>query len=282
MKKFLLSTLIVFGLCFNSSAEINWNKFEFFKNTGGWNNVFSTTAIADNESPDLQNVTLTTYGSFRTRDGYDNINTSSLGASVIATGLTYYTPSSGSEFLVGIFDDDKIYKMDYSGGPDGTWDDITGALSFAVDQNNLASFAVGEDTLIVEDGFNTTAPYTWTGSGNATALGGSPPNATMVAYHKRMAFAAGNNSNPSTLYFSDVGNIDDWTTGLSGNVSVETNDGSVIRAIKPGFDALYISKDNSIWRLSGDDKDNFALQRMISDIGTLSNSSVGIIGTDAV
>jgi len=36
--------------------------------------------------------------------------------------------------------------MDYQsgGGPDGTWDDITGALSFSVDQDDLSFFSIGE------------------------------------------------------------------------------------------------------------------------------------------
>jgi hypothetical protein len=63
-------------------------------------------------------------------------------------------------------------------------------------------------------------------------------------------------------------------------VSVETDDGSIIRAIVPGFDALYIWKDYSIWRLSGDDKDNFKLQRMVSGTGCRSPTAVARIGND--
>src|SRR3990167_8031972 len=280
MKKLFLTTIISLCLAINSQAQIQWQPFEYFNNTGGLNNAFSTIAIEDDESPDLQNIVFTTSGSFKTRDGFDNINTTTLGASVIFTGVKYYSPSSGTKFLVAVADNDKIYKMDYSSGPDGTWDDITGSLSFSIGQNNLASFTIGEDELIIEDGLNTTAPYKWTGTGDAAALGGSPPNATMVAYHKRAAFAAGDNSNPSILYFSDVGDIENWTTGLSGNVGVETNDGTSIRAIIPGFDALYIFKDKSIWRLTGDDKDTFVLQRMIPDIGTLSPNAVSQIGNE--
>ncbi|MDI6732321.1 MAG: hypothetical protein QME16_00110 [Planctomycetota bacterium] len=282
MKKILSLLLSFFLITCNAFAEVKWVKASFFNNNGGMNDAFSPIAIEDNEASDLQNVVFTTSGNWKTRGGSAKLNSTTLGASVICTGIKYYKPTSGTKYLIGVFDDDKIRKMDYQvgGGPDGTWDDITGSLSFAITGNNLSSFAIGEDTLIIEDGLNTTAPYKWTGSGNAVALSGSPPNATLVAYHKRMGFAAGNNTNPSTLYFTDVGNIENWTTGLSGNVSIETNDGSVIRAIVPGFDALYIWKDYSIWRLSGDDKDTFQLQRMISNVGTLSPKSISRIGND--
>jgi hypothetical protein len=278
----ILSVALAFTLIAgNSYAEIAWLKQEFFANTGGLNDAFSPIAIADNEAADLQNVVFTTSGNWKTRGGYAKLNSSTLGASVVTTGLKYYAKASGTKFLVGVFSDDKIRKMDYgASGPDGTWDDITGALSFAIGQNNLASFAVGQDSLIIEDGLSSTPPYLYTGTGNAAALGGSPPNATMVAFHKNMAFAAGNSAAPSTLYFSDLGNIENWTTGLSGNVSVETNDGSIIRAIFPGYDALYIFKDNSIWRLSGDDKDTFQLQRMISNVGVTSVNAVSLVSND--
>ena len=281
MKKFLYSIILSLVLVNPSFAEIKWVNAGFFDNSGGLNNGFAPTAIADNESPDLQNVVLSIYGSFATRDGYEKINSSTLGASVVCTGLKYYVPTSGTKYIISLFNNDKIYKMDYGvSGPDGTWDDITGALSFEIGQDNFSSFAIGEDVLIIEDGLNTTAPYQWSGSGNATALSAGAPNAAVVAYHKKMAFAAGNNTYPSTLYFTDIGDITNWTTGLSGNVSVETNDGSIIRALISGFDALYIFKDTSIWRLTGDDKDNFRLQRMVSGIGCKSPNSPKRIGND--
>ena len=284
MKKLFYSLLIGLLLISPAQSSIQWTRADYFDNAGGLNNSFSAFKVADNEAADLQNVVFTTSGSFKTRDGYAKINSTTYGASASATGLFFYKITSGSKWLVMVSDDDKIRKMEYVAGSglDGTWDDITGALSFNSGQNNIASFSVGEDILIIEDGINTTAPYKWTGTGNASALSGSPPNCTMVAYHKRQAFCAGNDSNPSTLYFSDVGNIENWTTALSGNVSVENNDGSVIRAIMPGLDALYIWKDKSIWRLSGDDKDNYELERMVSGVGTLSSASVGIIGNDFV
>jgi len=283
MKNILNLALAFFLIAQPAFAEIRWLKQDFFNNVGGLNDSFSPIAIEDNEAADLQNVVFTTSGNWKTREGFAKLNSSTLGASVVTTGLKYYAQADGDKFLVGVFDDDKIRKMDYSGsGPDGTWDDITGALIFSAGQNNLATFAVGEDELLIEDGISTTAPYKWTGTGNAAALGGSPPSATLVAFHKNMAFAAGSSTARSTLYFSDVGDIDNWTTGLSGNVSIETNDGSIIRAIVPGFDALYIFKDNSIWRLTGDDKDTFQLQRMISNYGVTSPNAVSLSGNDFI
>ncbi len=283
MKKFILFLIISLLLVFSADAEIKWKRRDLFDFSGGLNDGDADLSIKDNEASSIQNIVLTSGGNIKTRSGYDLIS-GTVGLTTACTGGVFYKQADGTKFLVSIWEDDKIRKMEYGvgGGPDGTWDDITGAVTITIGQNDLGSFAVGEDELLIEDGDGSTAPFKWTGAGNAADLGGGSPDAKYVVFHKNMAFAAGDDANSSTLYFSDLGDIDNWATGLSGNVNVETDDGSVIRAIVPGFDALYIWKDHSIWRLSGNDKDTFVLQRMVSDIGTLSGKSIGQIGNDFI
>lgn len=282
MKK-LFFLILFLGIATNASAQ--WKRIELFDFSGGLNDTMADISIKDNEATDIQNLVFTTGGNIKTRDGYALIS-GPVGTDVTCTAGTFYKKTSGSKYLVSLWQDDKIRKMDYEtgGGPDGTWDDITGSLSFDVSKNNLGSFVIAEDKLIIEDGLNDTSPYVWTGSGSATLLNSSGyvPNLSMLAFHNNMCFGAGNDTYPSTLYFTDIGDVTDWSGGLSGNVSVETDDGSIIRAIEPGFDALYIWKDHSLWRLSGYDKDTFTLQRMISDMGTLCRQSVGKIGSNFI
>src|SRR3990167_3386842 len=154
-------------------SAINWVQYSYFKNSSGLNNAFSPIAIEDNEASDLQNVIFTTSGSFKKRSGFNDINDDRQGAT---TGIKYVKFSDGKEQLFGIFSNDKIYKMDYSSGPDGAWDDITGGLSFAIGQNNLATIAVGEDTVVIEDGLNTTPPMAYHDEAvTCVTLAGSPP-----------------------------------------------------------------------------------------------------------
>lgn len=290
MKKLLISLLILSFTILPLGAEIEWQRRDFFDFTGGLNDGFSDTNIQDNEASSLQNVIFTTGGDVKTRGGSKKLNSTLVsGTAAIGTGITFYKKSDGTKFLVSLWDNDHIQKMDYNigGGPNGTWEAITGTFSADISQNDLASFTIGQDVLIIEDGIGSTPPLKWTGSDvlpsdHVKNLGGSPPNAKFVAFHKNMAFAAGDDDNPSLLSFTDVGDIENWTTGLSGNVAVETNDGSIIRAIVPGFDALYIWKDTSIWRLSGSDKDTFVLQRVVSDIGTKSGVSIVRIGNQFI
>ena len=96
--KRIISLLLAFSLVTaNAFAEIPWRKFSYFSNIGGLNDAFSAIAIEDNEASDLQNVVFTTSGNWKTRGGSAKLNSSTLGASVICTGLKYYKPKSGTK-----------------------------------------------------------------------------------------------------------------------------------------------------------------------------------------
>ena len=268
------------------SAQFPWQSFEFFNLSGGVNDSFDPTAIENNEASDLQNVVFTTGGAIKKREGSSRINsTAAPSASAVTTGGHFYKLSDGTRYLVRLVNDttDLIQKMDYGAGttgPDGTWDDITGATGIAVGNDHQGDFAQAFDTLVIEDGVNTTAPYKWTGTGNAAVLGGSPPEATMVEYHKNHLWSAGDSDNRSRVVFSNICTtssscIETYTA--TDFFELDTNDGQVITGLKSGLDCLYIWKTNSIWRICGSSRDTFTQEQMVRDIGTQSNSSIAVI-----
>lgn len=159
-------------------AQAEWRPFLFLKNTGGLNDSFDPTAIADDEASAIQNFVFTTGGAISKRQGFTEINSTAISATADFTGGLMYKQSDGDRFLVALVSDggtDTIQKMDYSGGtggPDGTWDNISGSLSLGFGADDQADFATAFDIVVIEDGVNTTAPYQWTGSGDAIDLGG--------------------------------------------------------------------------------------------------------------
>ena len=130
MKRYILAFVLILSLVSPASAQVRWKRADLFLNTGGLNNAFSPIAIEVNEAADLQNVVISTGGSVLTRDGFSSVNSP---RAITATGLKFYEPTSGDRFLVGVFENDTILKMDYTsgGGLDGTYDDITGSLTFS-------------------------------------------------------------------------------------------------------------------------------------------------------
>lgn len=276
---FLLAGLLAFLPSAQSATP--WQLYEYDKLTGGLNDSFDAITLAPSEASDLQNIIFprAINGAIASRPGYSRINTTALSGTPDCTGLFFFKLVSGTRYLVSIWTDDLIRRMDYTGaGPDGTWDDITGSLSFNVGTDDQADFAVAQDSVVIEDGLTNTAPYRWTGTGNAAALTSDVdvPNSSMVEYHVRHLFLAGNDSNPSRLYFSALDDITDYTSTDFIRVETDSGDG-IIRGLKTGLDGLYIWKDSSIWRLSGTNRDDFVLERMVQGIGTLSNQSIAVV-----
>lgn len=64
-------------------------------------------------------------------------------------------------------------------------------------------YAIGVD--------GTNAPIKWTGSGNAAVLGGSPPIGKYVARFRDAIWIASTSAEPSTVFFSNIGEPEAWT-----------------------------------------------------------------------
>ena len=261
-------------------AEVErWQAKTFGNFTGGLNDTSDSTVLTDQEASNLQNVVFTTSGAITKRSGFTRINNGPTCGTTAPTALTMYKQADGDRWLVAVCGNDTLQKMDYGGGsagPDGVWDAITGALSFDVNVNLPGDFATAQDILVIEDGLDTTAPYEWAGTGNADGLDGSPPNATMVEFHKRHLFLAGRTDAKSRLDFSALDNVESWTTATDF-VLVETDDGQNITGLKSGLDCLYVFKTHSIWRVCGTNKDDFTLEQMVRGVGAVNNASIAFI-----
>ena len=135
-----------------------------------------------------------------------------------------------------------------------------------------------QDVVIIEDGLNTTPPYVYTGTGDATSLQASDadvPNATMVEFHNRILWVAGRSDARSQVDFSNLDAYTTWTA--TDNILVETDDNQVITALKSAFDCLYAFKTESIHRICGRDRDNLRLEQMVAGVGAASNTAVQIV-----
>ena len=102
----------------------------YVKLNGGLNTTSGPLGLQDNESPDLQNIDFDKWGSFKQRNGYRALNTSTLDSGQQFEGLFWFeTPSLRKPIAVC---NTKVYRMD---NLDGTWDDITGAETITADKH---------------------------------------------------------------------------------------------------------------------------------------------------
>ena len=292
---FIIITYILFLSTTNADAQTKWIKFSYFENKLGLNDNLSTTEIDDKEATDIQNVIFDTGGAIRKRYGYTSLPIGvkvATGATVCVNGITFYEKADGTQQLVALANNDGhpwLMRKEYSAGPvGGNWFDINNGIfdSITYTNNTKPDFAVAEDKLLFTVGgtvAGSTYPrapyriYQYTGGASASVLvtSGFEASGTILEYHKNQMFLAGNPDWPSRVSYSNLDDISTWTP--TDFFDVQTSDGSNVTALVSAFDSLYIFKNNSIWRLSGAERDSFQLQEMVSGIGTSSNDSVQVV-----
>ncbi len=124
------------------------------------------------------------------------------------------------------------------------------------------------DYLAVANGLD--APRKYDGA-TLALIGGSPPHASYVAAHKnRLWLARG-----SRLYFSDLLNIDSWP--VLNFIDIMPNDGDTITGLLTYGDYLIISKQHSMWMLTGEGINTFQVRRIHADRGAYAPRSLCIV-----
>lgn len=138
----------------------------------------------------------------------------------------------------------KIFKSEF----DGVMDEITGAVTVTAGNDNLWTNAVMNDLSISVGGNRASdVPFKWSGSGNSAVLGGTPPVGSFGIAANNRFFIGNTVALPSRLYWSILGNPEDWSGAGSGSVDVQTSDNDVlVGAALISYNHLLLFKQNSI------------------------------------
>lgn len=107
--------------------------------------------------------------------------------------------------------------------------------------NAVPNYATFDDRLIISSDSAADTPKTWDQT-TAADLGGTPPRFSFCVVHKNRAFAAGDYTAPSRLYYSVLLNPQDWVGAGSGSIDIDPNDGDMITAIASQKNVLFIFK----------------------------------------
>lgn len=181
--------------------------------------------------------------------------------------------------LVGIAGN-KIYKMD---SLDGTWDDITSAVSITTGYKfDFASF---QNALFMTNGNDN--PFDWDATRNgkcsvsAVVAGASVSKAKAVEVYNNYLFygnvTVSGTAHPSRIYWCALKDSKTWSA--TSFIDISLNDGQEITKLQTLGDRLVIFKTRSIYNLyfTGDADVPFILPN-----GGKSNSSVGCIAPYSV
>lgn len=132
-------------------------------------------------------------------------------------------------------------------------------------------FATANDTLWMVNG---EVAKKWDGT-TFGDMGGSPPLGKFIIFHKQRLFIAGASAARSRVYFSDVGAPETW--GALSFIDVGKGDGDAITGLAVLNDVLVITKDNSVWLLSGDSSSTFVLRRATDEGGCTVKQGIALI-----
>lgn len=242
-----------------------------FSTFRGLNTKLSEISIRSREASELQNVILQRE-TIDVRYGCDVFSTTQMiegGVAQPATGI-FQAVLGGTTYQV-VTSGTKIYSMSAL----GVLTDITGAVTITASQNNLFSFVKfkdgsGNDIIIGSNGVD--APWKWTGSGNAAALGGTPPaNFKYIVVRKNRLYG----SSGEFVYHSDLLNGESWDSlnwvAKFSSQGIYTND--VTGIIKYG-DNLGVFKEDAIFQFSGESFVDGYIDDTVTGDGCISGLSI--------
>lgn len=184
---------------------------------GGYSGNLSPDQLKPNQASDLDNIIISPFGSgWRTRLGNVKQNSSAINSGAALQGLGYLLTSAPLTRF-GAVAGTKFYG---SADSCATWTDRTGSLTITSGQDNRWTFFDFQDHLIGFGGSinSPDAPFEWTGGAvNATALTGTPPSAYGGFTINNRVFGFRTPAAPSTVFWTSIGNENDWTGAGSGS-----------------------------------------------------------------
>lgn len=187
---------------------------------GGLNTKAGAFTLGKDQMTQAQNVGVV-YGKLVKINGSAVLNPVALNSGAIVTGLADWQTVAQSRYLVTVCGN-KIYQaLNFAATPT----DITGAATIVA--GNLHTFDSLNNILAICGGTDT--PLQWTGTGNVASLAGSPPVTSLVCTANNFMFLSGNATNPSRVYWSNVGDPNTWTA--ANFADFRRSDGDIVTAI---------------------------------------------------
>lgn len=256
---------------------------EFKDFSGGYCGNYPPSSLELNQSPDCADVViLPNKQGIRTRNGNTIFSSSITTDTVHGIGFLY----TGSQKFLGVVAGSKFYGGSGSSAtPGSTFTDKTGTLTIADPSTSTTvdetwTFCTFNSVLIGFGGqdINPDAPFKWTGSGNATALGGSPPSAYAGFTTNNRVFGYRTAANVSTIYWSIVGSADDWTGAGSGSAvvgSLSDNQFLTGHAVLPN-NVVLLFKSSSTHIMSSTTAP-FPIYAFSNDIGCVGKQAVIVV-----
>lgn len=214
---------------------------QWFDWRGGTNRTYSLDALDKSEVRRAVNARMTTFGALTKRGGSQRIHATTLNASTKVLGVTQWDNPSQSGELVAICNADLFYKTlaaaDYT-KVDGTLN-TTNRVIFAPYKQGGANRLYFADGGLINK---------WTATSLTENIAGTPVSSFIAIYKERMFAISGTDQ---IVYWSEVGDVENWVSPDGGQANVETYDSKPIVGMAVVGGSLLLFKENSIARFQG-------------------------------
>lgn len=245
---------------------IAFAKKRYYFSDKGLQEKTSILVMTPQELQIARNVHYFERGSLTKRQGYEKRFTNDITGTPKITGLYQLVNRDSTKNFITT--GDKLYKGDQG---DSAVTEIGGSLTFTPGGNgeNFNSMITFNNQALGANGVENA--WAWSGSGDAAALGGSPPIAPIIAKYRNFVFLAGNPTNPFRLFFSNDGDETTWT----GTDFIDIGDlTEPITGLAVLFGELVIFTRRGMHGLRGFDRDTFAVSEITLSTGCVSYKSV--------
>ena len=213
--------------------------------------------------------------------GTSKVNSSAVESGAVVTGLMDYwrQGTGGSPARRRVIHAGTKVLADADDGA------FSNTLFTGLESGKVPSYFTFDDLLIISSDSTTDVPRSWDQT-TAQNLAGTPPRFSFGCAHKNRAWAAGNYSAPSRLYYSVNTDPEDWAGSGSGSIDIDPNDGDIITGIASHKDELWVFKGpnkGSIHRITGSSptgSDGFARKNYVNGIGAAWHNAIFRFGDD--
>jgi hypothetical protein len=251
--------------------------FQLWPWQGGLETSQDESVIPFNKLTRAQNLVFGTQGSRKKRDGINmDWDDASSGSDSIIGGIDFWRgATSRTQRYVTVTAGKKVYN--YVPGTGARSADMFAGTAWGT-APSIATMAVLNNKLIIAVDGGSNVMKSWDGT-TFQDLAGSPPAASVVWAWRGRIFC-NDKSNPDRLNWSSTSNPEEWGgTGDSGGFDIKPGDGDPIgiTAIWDYKGNLYVAKKTKLYRLVGDNPDDFEIVTVSSALGVEGPSSVVII-----
>lgn len=180
----------------------------------------------------------------------------------------YYGPAING--ITAIFATNQVVELVGFTTPQGFG--ITAGVVYRTDANLTTAYQIGYFTPGATSFFDGNLPLNTALLANQYLWFTMAPQALEIFNNQN--FLIGFSANPSTTYFSDIGEPEG--IGATAFFEVRTNDGDYLTTGKSYFSQLCLAKQRSFHALSGDNPANFALRQITDQYGCIAKRAIAV------